>query len=93
MKRLITLILAIALCVPLYIPVQAEFRYDLSEYSLLLNIKDVYPIQPGTEEWKKLETLQSKITSKWGEYGLYEHTIYDCPYAGNRTTYSYWSLA
>lgn len=25
--------------------------------------------------------------------GLYEHTIYDCPYAGNRTTYSYWSLA
>lgn len=37
MKRLITLILAIALCVPLYIPVQAEYRYDLSEYSLLLN--------------------------------------------------------
>lgn len=33
------------------------------------------------------------VTSKWGEYGLYEHTIYDCPYAGNRTTYSYWSLA
>ena len=63
MKRLITLILAIALCVPLYIPVQAEFRYDLSEYSLLLNIKDVYPIQPGTEEWKKLETLQSKIAA------------------------------
>ena len=29
MKRLITLILAIALCVPLYIPVQAEYRYDL----------------------------------------------------------------
>ena len=49
MKRLITLILAIALCVPLYIPAQAEFQYDLSEYSLLLNIKDVYPIQPGTE--------------------------------------------
>lgn len=63
MKRLITLILAIALCVPLYIPVQAECRYDLSEYSLLLNIKDVYPIQPGTEEWKKLETLQSKIAA------------------------------
>lgn len=63
MKRLITLILAIALCVPLYIPVQAEYRYDLSEYSLLLNIKDVYPIQPGTEEWKKLETLQSKIAA------------------------------
>lgn len=45
MKRLITLILAIALCVPLYIPVQAEYRYDLSEYScvrarqlLMLNI-------------------------------------------------------
>ena len=38
MKRLITLILAIALCVPLYIPAQAEFQYDLSEYSLLLNI-------------------------------------------------------
>ena len=36
MKRLITLILAIALCVPLYIPAQAEFQYDLSEYSLLL---------------------------------------------------------
>lgn len=33
MKRLITLILAIALCVPLYIPVQAEYRYDLSEYA------------------------------------------------------------
>lgn len=63
MKRLITLILAIALCVPLYIPAQAEFQYDLSEYSLLLNIKDVYPIQPGTEEWKKLETLQSKIAA------------------------------
>lgn len=30
MKRLITLILAIALCVPLYIPVQAEYRYMMT---------------------------------------------------------------
>ena len=24
---------------------------------------------------------------------VYKRQIYDCPYAGNRTTYSYWSLA
>ena len=61
MKRLITLILAIALCVPLYIPAQAEFQYDLSEHSLLLILR-MYTLNI-TEEWKKLETLQSKIVA------------------------------
>ena len=40
MKRLITLILAIALCVPLYIPAQAEFQYSCvrARQLLMLNI-------------------------------------------------------
>lgn len=30
------------------------------------------------------------VTSKWGEYGLYRHNIYDSPYSGDKTDYSYW---
>lgn len=31
------------------------------------------------------------ITSKWGPYGLYTHYIYNSPYSGDRTDYSFWT--
>lgn len=30
------------------------------------------------------------VTSKWGQAGLYKHNIYDSPYSGDRTSYTYW---
>ncbi len=32
------------------------------------------------------------ITSKWGSLGLYRHNLYNSPYSGNFTQYSFWVL-
>lgn len=31
------------------------------------------------------------ITSKWGQLGLYTHNVYNSPYSGDHTVYSYWN--
>lgn len=30
------------------------------------------------------------VTSKWGALGLYKHNVYNSPYSGDHTMYSYW---
>lgn len=30
------------------------------------------------------------VRSKWGWAGVVEHNVYDCPYAGSSTAYTYW---
>lgn len=30
------------------------------------------------------------VTSKWGSLGLYKHNVYNSPYSGDHTIYSYW---
>lgn len=74
-------------------------RRDDAADALAARYKNTYSNQNADVSNQNADVLASSAElmhmtyMQMQKHGLYEHTIYDCPYAGNRTTYSYWSLA